>query len=104
MSFHTVKPLDESFLEEAFAAYRLVVTVEEHSVVGGFGAAVAEWRADHPEKVGRAAFVRIGTRDEFLHEAGDEHHAREYFGLTKDGIVGRVKAGLERAPTDARRA
>ena len=95
VSFHTVKPLDEAFLEEAFATYPLVVTVEEHSLVGGFGAAVAEWRADHPEKLGRAAFVRVGTRDEFLHEAGDEHYAREYFGLTRDAIVERVLGSLD---------
>src|SRR5207248_2260993 len=45
---HTVKPLDEDRLGEAFARFPLVATVEEHSLLGGLGGAVAEWLADHP--------------------------------------------------------
>ena len=45
VSFHTVKPLDESYLQSASARFKLLVTVEEHSRIGGFGSAVSEWRS-----------------------------------------------------------
>lgn len=97
-SFHTVKPLDEALLAEAFDSYPLVVTVEEHSLIGGFGAAVAEWLADGPPR--RARLLRIGTRDEFMHEAGGQAHARHWYRLTAEAISDRVRAAVasDRAP------
>jgi transketolase len=89
VSFHTIKPLDEAMLADVFARFALVATIEEHSVSGGLGGAVAEWRADHPEA--KARLVRFGTRDEFLHETCEQEEAREYFGLTPDGIAEQVR-------------
>ena len=85
VSFHTVKPLDEDFLTDVFTRFTVVVTVEEHSVVGGLGGGIAEWLADHPPLKGR--LLRIGTPDTFLHEAGEQEHAREVFGLTPSSIA-----------------
>lgn len=85
VSFHTVKPLDESLLAEVFGAYPAVLTVEEHSVLGGLGGSVAEWLADQPRP--RARLHRVGTADTFLHEAGEQEHARERFGLTAARIA-----------------
>jgi transketolase len=45
VNMHTIKPLDTAVLDRAFAGSKLVVTVEEHSVVGGLGSAVAEYKA-----------------------------------------------------------
>ena len=87
-SFHTIKPLDEAALSDAFHAFKVVATVEEHSVLGGLGGAVAEWRADHPE--GRGILVRFGTRDEFLHQTCDQHSAREFFGLTPPSLAKKI--------------
>src|SRR5579863_2666496 len=64
VSFHTVKPLDEDCLATAMARFRLVATIEEHSLIGGFGAAVAEWMVDHA--VAPRAFLRFGTPDAFF--------------------------------------
>lgn len=85
VSFHTVKPLDEDYLRQAFGRFKTVVTVEEHSRIGGLGSAVAEWLADQPKT--KARLARVGTPDEFLHEAGEEEHAREKFGLTSNHIA-----------------
>jgi transketolase len=90
LSFHTVKPLDEELLAELFWTYPLVVTVEEHSVIGGLGGAIAEWAADNAP--GRARLLRIGTRDEFIHEAGGQGHAREWYELTAESIASRTLA------------
>lgn len=91
-SFHTVKPLDEGYLDEAFGKFRLVVTIEEHSLIGGFGAAVAEWCSNR--RAPRAPLLRFGTRDEFLHFAADQDYARDFFGLTSDNIATRVAQEL----------
>jgi transketolase len=92
VSFHTVKPLDETTLARAFDEFDLVVTVEEHSVVGGLGSSVAEWMADTGPR--RARLLRVGTPDRFLEQAGEQEHAREIFGLTPEHIAGRVRARL----------
>jgi transketolase len=79
-SFHTVKPLDTDYLRQVFRGFALVATMEEHSRLGGFGAAVAEWLSDQPLQ--RASLLRFGTEDKFLHESGEQEHARHHFGLT----------------------
>lgn len=80
VSMHTVKPLDHELLSEVFWRFTTVVTVEEHSVLGGLGGGVAEWLADRPHQ--RARLGRMGTTDDFFPDAGEQDYAREYFGLT----------------------
>lgn len=85
VSFHTVKPVDEDLLNEIFNHFKVVVTIEEHSVLGGLGGSVAEWSADRIHQ--KARLLRIGTADAFLYEAGDQEHARHVYGLTTETIV-----------------
>ena len=92
ISFPTVKPLDETALRRVFAAHTLVATLEEHSVLGGFGGSVAEWLADHPHP--EARLVRFGTPDMFYHDIGDQDEARAHFGLTPDAIVSTLRRSL----------
>ncbi len=86
VSLHTVKPLDDELLTEVFSTSRVVVTVEEHSILGGLGGAVAEWLASQPAAA-NGRLLRIGTADTFLHEAGDQSHARSCFGLDAETIA-----------------
>lgn len=92
VSFHTIKPLDEATLAEAFQNFKLVATVEEHSVLGGLGGAVAEWLADHAPA--EARLIRCGTADEFLHQTCEQQEAREHFGLIATAMAARIKAQL----------
>ncbi len=92
MSFHTIKPLDEATLAEVFASFTLVVTIEEHSILGGLGGSVAEWLADHSPA--KARLLRCGTADEFLHETAEQEEAREHFGLTAAAMATRIKQSL----------
>lgn len=85
VSFHTVKPLDEALLADVFSRCSLVVTIEEHSVLGGLGGSVAEWMTEQPWL--RARLCRIGTADAFLYEVGEQDHARRHFGLTSGDIA-----------------
>lgn len=88
VSFHTVKPLDNKLLTDVFTEFSLVVTVEEHSILGGLGGSVAEWLSDRPPF--KARLCRIGTDDAFLYNAGEQHYARKHFGLTPDQIVDKI--------------
>lgn len=92
VSFHTVKPLDKACLAEAFARFKLVATIEEHSLIGGFGSAVAEWVIDNG--VERQAFLRFGTPDAFFKKSGEQEYAREQLGLTGHQIAERVLTAL----------
>jgi transketolase len=88
VSFHTVKPLDEEKLKQAFARFKLVATLEEHSLIGGFGAAVSEWLADTETRARK--FMRFGTPDAFFKKSGEQEYAREALGLTGHQIADKI--------------
>ncbi len=89
----SIKPLDEGTLHRVFTECDVVVTVEEHSRIGGFGSAVAEWLVDQPSRYD-ARLLRFGAPDHFLHESGEQDHARQVYGLTPGAIVEAVHASL----------
>lgn len=89
-SFHTIKPIDEACLMEAFSGYPIVATVEEHSRIGGLGGAVAEWKARQDSVAGQ--LLTFGTDDEFLHEVGTQNFARRKYGLTAENIAAKIAA------------
>ena len=89
LEFATVKPLDEAALD-SLAGLRLVVTVEDHSVQGGFGSAVAEHLAgvaDGPR------VLRLGMPDRYL-VADLPARLLERVGLTPEGIANSVREAL----------
>ena len=92
VSFHTVKPLDSEYLHQAGSRFKLLVTVEEHSRIGGFGSAVAEWRMANSNQVAQLGF---GTDDIFMHEVGSQAYARKKFGLTAENIAATTFAALQ---------
>ena len=89
IDMHTIKPLDEAAIIEA-AKTGLIVTVEEHSVKGGLGGAVAEVVCEKcPVK------MRIlGLPDETLY-SGTNKEVFGHYGLTADGIAGSVREALK---------
>lgn len=92
VSCHTIKPLDEEMLDDAFRAFPLVAVAEEHGRCGGLGGSIAEWRAC--ERGPRAEMLVFGTDDFFLHEIGSQDYARRRFGLTAENISRQVYAAL----------
>lgn len=91
VSFHSVKPLDQAYLDQACGRFRLLATVEEHSHIGGLGGAVAEWRAPRGDAPVQISF---GSDDEFMHEVGSQDYARAKFGLSAPNIADKVLAAL----------
>ncbi len=86
-----VKPLVGSALKQAFDNARIVVTIEEHSLIGGFGDAVSVWRAAHG---GKARHVRAALPDEFAHNLGSRDDCLKACGLTAENIAANVMEAL----------
>jgi len=86
----TIKPFDVPFVADLAGRMPLVVTVEEHSIIGGLGSAVAEVMA---ETAGRARLVRLGTLDVFGESANADELLAKH-GLTGPQIADRVQKEL----------
>jgi transketolase len=85
LSMPTVKPLDDQAVIAAARETRAVITVEEHSVIGGLGGAVAELLAEKREV--HAPLLRLGLPSAFLPMAGSQEYLREQLGLTPARIA-----------------
>jgi len=88
LSMHTLKPLDGEAVVEAASQTGTIVTLEEHSVIGGLGGAVAETLSE--AQLGNVRFQRIGLPSEFTKEVGDQEYLRRHYGLDVDSVVRRV--------------
>ena len=86
-TFPTVKPLDVKAILECADSHDLIVTCEEHNVVGGFGGAVAEVMAENPSK---ARLMRIGMSDEYCVKVGNQKYLRNEYGMSGEKIAKRV--------------
>jgi transketolase len=88
LSMHTLKPLDVEAVLAAARETRLVVTVEEHSILGGLGGAVAEVLCE--AGVPGLRFRRLGLPSVFDKTVGDQAYLCKLHGLTPDDIAQRV--------------
>ena len=89
INIHTIKPLDEALILAAAKETGKVVTVEEHSVIGGLGSAVCDCLSEKaPTKV-----MKIGVNDTFG-ESGPAVKLLEKYGLDAQGIYGKIKSFL----------
>jgi transketolase len=83
LELHTVKPLDCDLILQAAEETRAIVTVEEHSILGGLGGAVAELLAEaHPTPM-----LRVGIRDAFTRTALDCESLMDAMGLGVADVV-----------------
>ncbi len=78
-----VKPLDTQILDEALKISPRLVTVEDNSLIGGFGSAIAEYLAD---KQSSSKLLRLGIEDHFV-EHGKSSQLYEQLGLNADQIA-----------------
>ncbi len=89
INIHTIKPLDEELVIAAAKECEKIVTVEEHSVIGGLGSAVCDTLcANYPAPV-----LKIGINDVFG-ESGPAVELIKKYGLDGEGIYQKVKAYL----------
>lgn len=89
IDMHTIKPLDLEIIEKAAKETGAIVTAEEHNIIGGLGAAVAE-------AVGELCpvpVIRHGVEDKFGH-SGTVEALMERYGLTADIMVEKIKKAV----------
>jgi len=91
VDMHTIKPLDEQLVRKCVKETSAMVTVEEHSVIGGLGGAVSEMIAENGTKI---PFKRIGVQDMFC-ESGEPEELFEKYGLSTPHIIKTVKTLLK---------
>jgi transketolase len=77
-SMPTVKPLDVELILSLAGVGMPIVTLEEHSIIGGLGSAISEVLSESKFKV---HFKRIGIRDRFCKEVGSQDYLRSIYGL-----------------------
>jgi transketolase len=89
-----IKPLDTAGVLAAASSVRLVVTAENHSIIGGLGSAVAETMAE--AGVG-APLRRVGLRDTFAEGALDAPYLFGKYGLSTAALVETIWSALRRS-------
>lgn len=85
INMHTIKPLDYEAIMRACNS-KLIVTVEEHSIIGGLGSAVAEALSD---RISKPPQLIVGLSDEYKH-AGTYNYLLDKYGLTVENIVNKI--------------
>ncbi|MBR5626918.1 MAG: transketolase family protein [Thermoguttaceae bacterium] len=91
VNMHTIKPLDTEIIRQLCDTVKLLVTVEEHNVIGGLGSAVAEYKAT----LGSAPpQLFIGIPDTFCKPGSYDYLLRQY-GLTSSAIAEKIRGALK---------
>ena len=89
VNIHTIKPLDKELIYKCAKETGVIVTAEEHSVIGGLGSAVAEAVTECcPVPV-----IKIGVNDVYGH-SGPAVDLLKEFGLSSENIVNTVKKAI----------
>ncbi|MEG2208505.1 MAG: transketolase C-terminal domain-containing protein [Clostridia bacterium] len=91
-SFPTVKPLDEAYLAALCEKVPTLFTLEEHTIVGGFGGAVCEYVCGRAGK--RPRVVRLGLKDTYCAIVGNQAYLEKHFGLDGEGVAKSVAMAL----------
>lgn len=89
-----VKPLDEALLHDVFKAYPSVITVEDASIVGGFGSAIAEFMVDNRYT---NQLIRLGIPDSLI-EHGEQAELYHLCGIDSIGIAQKIEELYQAKP------
>ena len=87
VNIFSVKPLDEALINKLAREVKCIVTIENHSVIGGLGGAISEVLAQMPN---HAPIRYIGVEDVFT-ESGTATEVKEKYGLNVDNIISKVE-------------
>lgn len=90
INIHTIKPIDAGLIVSSVGKTKKAVTVEEHSIIGGLGSAVAEVLCENEP----AKLLRIGVEDRFG-ESGPAVELIHKYGLDAQGIYEKISAFLK---------
>jgi transketolase len=91
INMHTIKPLDTEVLDDVFKEAELIVTAEEHSIIGGLGSAVAE----HKSNFSNAAPLQIIGLPDCFGKAGEYSYLLDKYGLRGEAIAEKIENRLK---------
>lgn len=87
-TFPTVKPIDNETIKKCAKQYDLIVTVEEHNVIGGFGSAVSEVLSEIEGS--KAKQLKIAIEDTYSSIVGSQSYLRDFYGISSRKIFDRI--------------
>lgn len=91
---HTIKPLDETILEKLLPVVKTVVTIEEHTRIGGLGSAVLEFTNDHmPDQSYK--ITRIGIPDQFAKQYGSQDSLLKSWGISVETLKDTMRKKIQ---------
>lgn len=86
INVHTIKPIDEELIKKLSRECKAIVSIEEHSIIGGLGSAVSSIISQYPKN--KARFKIMGFNDVFCKEySKDKLKIFEEYGLSKEHLV-----------------
>jgi transketolase len=92
LNMHTIKPIDREAIEKAVADTRRIITVEDHTVIGGLGSAVAEVVVESGKG---CAFKKLGIQDKFA-PIGLHEDIMSILGIDSNGIIEVVREVMKK--------
>ena len=85
VDMHTIKPIDRDIIVKCAKETKKLITIEDHSIIGGLGSSVCEVLAEeYPCKV-----IRMGIKDTFG-KSGKAEELMKYFGITAEDIISNI--------------
>ena len=94
MHMHTIKPLDTEALKFWGPKLKSIISIEEHSIIGGLGSSILEFFSDvipeHTHKI-----KRIGLPDSFANKYGTQESLLNYMGINVNLLVNKMKKSLD---------
>src|SRR3989344_8775787 len=92
ISMHTLKPIDKQLIKRLSKKFSIIVSVEEHSTIGGLGSSISELIAENKYQV---KLIRIGIPDRFLFEIGSQNFLREIVWLSPKQIAKKILSEIK---------
>jgi len=91
VNMHTIKPIDEEMIQNSIQDFKLIVSVEEHNIIGGLGSAISETLSKFK---GSPALLSLGINDTYS-KSGSYDFLKDYHGLTHKKILKNILEKLD---------
>ena len=96
LNMHTIKPIDKKAILKAATETGGILSLEEHTIIGGLGSAISEVLSENLSQIPDIPFKRMGLNDCFCMEYGTPQDLDKWCGLTPQDIENNIKAFLSK--------
>ncbi len=88
-SFHTIKPMDIELVKKIFKEFKLVVSLEEHSCIGGFGSSLLECLPGI-SGINLENYLMFALPSEFTSKVGSQNFLKDFYGISPEKILSKI--------------